>query len=90
MHTTENPPSPASRARTDLPTNDEAVSRAISYVNARRPRFQVRARPSYLPPSPLPLLQVLSICGQETCMMRSRTHLPSYLSTYLSTTYLPI
>jgi len=46
MHITEHPPSPASRVGTDLPTNIEAVLRAVSYVNTHRPRFQVRARPS--------------------------------------------
>jgi len=30
-----------------LPTNVQAVSQAVSYVNTHRPRFQVRARPSY-------------------------------------------
>jgi len=48
MHTTAHPPSPAPRAGTNLPTNVQAVSRAVSYVNTHRPRFQVRARPSYL------------------------------------------
>jgi len=33
---------------TDLPTNVQAVSRAVSYVNTHRPRIQVWARPSYL------------------------------------------
>jgi len=32
MHTTEHPPSPASRAGTDLPTTVQAVARAVSYV----------------------------------------------------------
>ena len=41
------PPSPASRAGTDLSTNVQAVSRAVSYGNTHRLRFQVRARPSY-------------------------------------------
>jgi len=36
------------RAATDLPTNVQAVSRAVGYVNTHRPRFQVRARPSYI------------------------------------------
>ena len=31
-----------SRAGTDLPTNVQAVSRAVSDVNTHRPRFQVR------------------------------------------------
>jgi len=48
MNTTPQLPSPASRAGTDLPTNVQAVSRAVSYVNSHRPRFQVRARPSYI------------------------------------------
>ena len=47
MNNTQHPPSPASRAGTDLPTNVQAVSQAVSYVNTHRPRFQVRARPSY-------------------------------------------
>ena len=51
MNTAQHPPSPASRAGTDLPTNVEAVSRAVSYVNTHRIRLQVRARPSYPPPS---------------------------------------
>ena len=42
-----NRPSAASRAGTDLTTNVQAVSRAVSYVNTHRPRFQVRARASY-------------------------------------------
>jgi len=46
MDTTQHPPSPASRAGTDLPTTVQAVSRAVTYVNTHRPRFQVRARPS--------------------------------------------
>jgi len=46
--TTQHPPSPASRAGADTPTNIKAVSRAVRYVNTRRPRFQVRARPSYI------------------------------------------
>jgi len=46
MNTTQHPPSPASRAGTDLPTNVQAVSRAVSYVNTHRLRFQVRARTS--------------------------------------------
>jgi len=33
MNTTEHPPSPASRAFTDPPTNVHAVSRAICYVH---------------------------------------------------------
>jgi len=47
MSTTQHPPSPACRAGTDLPTNVQDVSRAVSHVNTHRPRFQVRARPSY-------------------------------------------
>jgi len=47
MHTTEHPPSPASRVGTDLPTNVQAISRAVRCVNTHRPRFQVRARPSH-------------------------------------------
>ena len=48
MHTTtQHPPFPASRAWTDPPTNVQAVSRAVRYVNTHRPRFQVSARPSY-------------------------------------------
>ena len=47
MHTTQHPPSPTSRAGTDLSTNVQAGSRAVSYVNTHRPRFQVRARPPY-------------------------------------------
>ena len=47
MNTTQLPPSPASRAGTDLPTNGQAVSRAVHYVNTHRPKFQVRPRPSY-------------------------------------------
>ena len=54
INTTQYLPSPASRAGTDLPTNVQAVSRAVRYVNTRRPRFQVRARPSYLGHAPLP------------------------------------
>jgi len=46
MPTTQHPPSSASRAGTDLHTNVQAVSRAVSYVHTHRPRFQVRARPS--------------------------------------------
>jgi len=38
--------SPASRAGTDFPTNVQAVSWAVRYVNTHRLRFQVRARPS--------------------------------------------
>jgi len=41
------PPAPASRAGTDLSTDVQAVSRAVSYGNTQRLRFQVRARPSY-------------------------------------------
>jgi len=48
MNTTQRPPSPASRAGTDPPTNVQAVSRAVRYVNTHRPRFQIRARSSYL------------------------------------------
>jgi len=44
MHTTEHPPSPTFRAGTDLPTNVQAISRAVSYVNMHRPRFQVMAQ----------------------------------------------
>jgi len=47
MNTTQHPPSPASRAGADLPTNVEAVSPAVSYVNTHRPRFQARALPAY-------------------------------------------
>jgi len=47
MHTTQHPPSSASRAWTDPPTNVQAVSRAVRYANTHRPRFQIRARPSY-------------------------------------------
>ena len=46
INTTQHPPSPASRAGTDLPTNVHAVSRAVRHENTHRPRFQVRARPS--------------------------------------------
>ena len=46
MHTTQHPPSPISRAWNDPPTNVQAVSRAVCYVNTHRPRIQVRARPS--------------------------------------------
>jgi len=35
------------RTGANLPTNVQAVSPAVSYVNTHRPRFQVRARPSY-------------------------------------------
>ena len=35
---TLNPP----RARTDLPTNVQAASRAVRYVNTHRPRSQLR------------------------------------------------
>jgi len=48
MHTIKHPPSPASRTGADLPTNVQAVSRAVSYVNTHHPRFQIRARPIYL------------------------------------------
>ena len=41
MNTTPHPPSPASRAGTNLPKNVQAVS-----WDTHRPRFQVRARPS--------------------------------------------
>jgi len=47
MHITLHPPSPTSRAGTDLPTDVQTVSRAVSCVSTHRPRFQVRARPSY-------------------------------------------
>jgi len=48
MNTTQHPPSPASRAGNDLPTNLQAVLRAVRCcVNTNCPRFQVRARPSY-------------------------------------------
>jgi len=47
-NTTQHPPSPASRAGADLPTNVQDVSRAVSNVNTHRPRFQVRARPFYI------------------------------------------
>ena len=50
MHTAQHPPSPAVsgfQGRTDLPTNVEAVSRAVRYVNTHRPRFQVWTRLSY-------------------------------------------
>jgi len=40
------PPSPASRAGTGLPTNVQAVSRAVRHVNTHHPWFQIRARPS--------------------------------------------
>jgi len=46
MHTTQHPPSPASRAGTDLPTNVQAVSRAVSSIDTHCPKFHVRARPS--------------------------------------------
>jgi len=46
MNTTAYPLSPASRAGADLPTNVQAVSRAVSKVDTHRPRFQVRAQPS--------------------------------------------
>jgi len=46
MNTTQHLPSPASRAGADLPTNVQAVLRAVSCVNTHRPRFQARARPS--------------------------------------------
>ena len=48
MSTTQHPPSPGPRSEIDLPTSVQAVSRAVSYVNTHRPRFQVRARPSYV------------------------------------------
>jgi len=48
MHTSQHPPPPASRAWTDPPINVQAVSRAVRYVNTHRPRFQIRARPSYI------------------------------------------
>ena len=48
-NTTQHPPSPASRAGTDPPTNVQAVLRAFCYANTHRPRFQIRARPSYPP-----------------------------------------
>jgi len=41
------PLSPNSRAGPHLPTNGQAVSRAANTVNTHRPKFQVRARPSY-------------------------------------------
>ena len=46
MHTTQHPPSPASRTGAGLPTNVQAVLWAVSHVNTHRPRFHVRARPS--------------------------------------------
>jgi len=46
--TTQHPPFSASRAGADLPTNVQAVSRAVGYVNRHCPRFQVRTRSSYL------------------------------------------
>ena len=46
MNTAQHPPSPAARAGPDLPTNVQAVSRAVSDVNTHQPRFQIRARPS--------------------------------------------
>jgi len=46
LKTTQHSPSPAFRAEVDLPTNVQAVSRAVSYVNTHCPRFQVRVRPS--------------------------------------------
>ena len=56
MSTTQHPPSPASRAGTDPPTDVQAVSRAVCYANTHGPRFQMRARPSYTiliaPPPP--------------------------------------
>jgi len=48
MNTTQHLPSPASRAEINPPTNGQVVSRAIWYANTHRPRFQIRARPSYL------------------------------------------
>ena len=47
MHTTQHPPSPASRAWTDFPTNVHAVPRAVSHVNTHRgqgPTFLPRER----------------------------------------------
>ena len=41
MHTSQHPPSPAFRAGNDPPTNVQAVSRAVRYVNTHRPRSQV-------------------------------------------------
>jgi len=49
MHTIWHPLSPACKAGTDLPTNVQAVPRAVSYVITHRPRFQVRTRPSSTP-----------------------------------------
>ena len=40
------PTGSGSRAGPDLPTNVEADSRAVSYVNTHRPRFHVRVRHS--------------------------------------------
>jgi len=48
MNTTQHPPSPAFRAWTDPPTNEQAVSRAVRYVNTHRPRVQIKTRPSYV------------------------------------------
>jgi hypothetical protein len=48
LNTTEHPPSPGYRAGPDLPTNVQAVSRAVSYVNTHRPRSQVRVNPTFL------------------------------------------
>jgi len=45
MDTTQHPPSPASRAGTDLSTNVQAISRAVSYVHTHRPIFQVSPPP---------------------------------------------
>jgi len=61
MNTTQHPPSPTSRAETDLSTNAQAVSRAVSSVNTHRPRFQVRAQPSYEVKSTLRVLYNISV-----------------------------
>ena len=64
MNTAQHPPSPASRAWTDPPTNVQAVSRAVRYVNTHRLRFQIRARSYYTRLSQFAsILSVCVLCG---------------------------
>jgi len=86
MHTTQHPLSPASRAGTDLPTNVQAVSRAVRYVHTHGSRFQVRARPSYKCPVRLsdstlefPILKTTKTLSRNLLRYLSKANLPTAL-----------
>ena len=82
MDTTQHPPSPASRAGTDSPTNVQAVSRAVSNANTHLSRFQIRARPFYLTHQSV-LASVLLASLQGVCFCLVHIYIYTYVYIYI-------